>query len=207
MTETIAQQVLQFFSKLKVLFLYSLSYIIFGTVVIYLYIWWGADSWLSSMKQVSQVVQFRSVVVNIFIFLVFAYILGLLLHAIARVIFSKLLRKVYNLILQIPQELCPYESGCNLSQVTQSNDIDILTYLGGRELVKDIYLMQLFYSLVARLLFGLVLLITIIFGQVRPVLILGIIMIVITWHFNVVSDNEVNNLGNQIKGVMGRDKK
>lgn len=64
--------------------------------------------------------------------------------------------------------------------------------------------MQLFYSLIIRLLFALVVISTLLFSP--ALLLLGIITSIALFFLNIIADNEVQNLGSQIQDVIDENK-
>lgn len=187
---TIEQAAVSFLSGFKIFFFHALAFLAFGSAFIFLSQSLCRDGWICNnyLGNLSFGINFENRI-DVVKFLLFSYIVGLLLYAFSRLVFSKTLRGFFDKHIFKKKE---YSNG-----EQKLNDIEILVYLESHPLVKDFYLMQLFYSFIVRLLFGFFAISTILFA---PLLwLLGFMITGALFFLNLAADNEVQSLSGQIK--------
>lgn len=190
----IPQQIVSFLSSFKAFFFFTIAFIVFGSAFLFLSQPLCEKGWLCNnyLQPIlgSNIFNFADSV-GIIKFLIFAYIVGLLIYEFSRLIFK--------IVRYIPDRKQKEEK-----KRERPNDIDIYTFLGGRDLARDIYMLQVFYSSVARLLLGTVGLAVILFSPQSWILFL--LSIIVSFVFliwiNVSADGTVHALGEQIKDIM-----
>ena len=187
---SIGQGVVSFLSSFKAFFFFILAFLIFGSAFLFLSQPLCEKGWLCSsyLKPI-----FSSIVFNfderidIVKFFILSYIVGLLLYEFSRLIFKGV-------------RLLDRES----NEKERPNDIDIYIYLESHELARDIYMLQIFYSSIARLLLGTVGIAVILFST-QP-MILYLLSVLATFVFliwlNRSADSAVHALGKQIKDII-----
>lgn len=188
------QQILSFLSNFKAFFFFVIAFIVFGSAFLFLFQPPCEKGWLCNnyIKPIfsSGVFNFDGSI-GIFKFLIFSYIVGLLLYE-----FSRLIIKVvrYIVVPKINEE----------KKGERPNDIDFYIYLGGRDFARDIYMLQIFYSSIARLLLGTVGLAVILFSSQSLLLFLPSVIISFTFliWINISADRVVHALDGQIKEIM-----
>lgn len=191
----IPQQIVSFLSSFKAFFFFVVAFIVFGSAFLFLAQPLCADGWLCNryLKPLfdSDAFNFGGVM-GTFKLLIFSYITGLILYE-----FSRLIIKVVRYIASKINE-------SNNKKAERPNDIDIYTYLGSRDLARDIYMLQIFYSSVTRLLLGTVGLAIVLLSS-QPSFLFPL-SVVISFTFliwiNMSADREVHTLGKQVKEII-----
>jgi len=188
----IAQQIVSFLSSFKVFFFHTLAFVIFGSAFLFLSQSFCENGWLCNYLMPATIDFGFGGRVDVIKFLIFSYIVGLLLYAFSHLVFSKSFRGFLDKHYFKKKE--------KEGNKKQPNDIQIFAYLENHPLSRDVYLMQLFYSLIVRLLFGLAIISTLFFSP--ALLLLGIVISIALFFLNISADNEVKNLGSQIQEVI-----
>lgn len=188
----IAQQIVSFLSSFRAFFFHTLAFVIFGSAFLFLSQSLCENGWLCNYLMPATIdIDFEERV-GVVKFSIFSYIVGLFLYGFSRLVFSKSFRGFLDKRCFKKKE----EEGVK----KRPNDIQIFAYLENHPLSRDIYVMQLFYSLIIRLLFGFVVISTFFFSP--ALLLLGIIISIALFFLNISADNEVQNLSSQIQGVI-----
>lgn len=189
---SIGQGVVSFLSSFKAFFFFTIAFIIFGSAFLFLSQSLCERGWLCNnyLKQIFNSVTFNfDQSINTIKFFIFSYIMGLLLYEFSRLIF-KGVRSIL-------------DRG-KTNEKERPNDIDIYVYLEGRELAHDIYMLQVFYSSIARLLLGTVGVAVILFSSQPMILYLLSVLVIfafLIW-LNRSADSAVHALGKQIKDII-----
>lgn len=193
MTNNILEQATSFLASFKTFFFYTLTFIIFGSASLFLFQLLPNDYQLFEIVEID----FSSSQIT-FQFLVLSYIAGLILYA-----FSFLCYRSWYRFIQ-PQLSKIFKQAIH-SNATEINDVEIIVYLEKHSGVADVYTLQLFYSLITRLLFSLVAFGTIFFAYDLYAWILGFITLLL-FALGLSADKSVNEFGNQIKDVINKSK-
>ncbi len=191
----ITQQIVSFLSSFKAFFFFVIAFIVFGSAFLFLSQPLCEKGWLCNnyLKPVfsSDVFNFGGAM-GTFKFLIFSYVIGLLLYEFSR------------LIIKVVRYIASKINGGNNEKEERPNDIDIYIYLGSRDIARDIYMLQIFYSSVTRLLLGTIGLAVILFSSQSSFLFL--FSVVISFSFliwiNMNADSAVHALGKQIKEII-----
>lgn len=183
-------QVISFLSSFKTFFFFTLAFIVFGSAFLFL-------SYILPYKFIleSKMVDLGGTE-NIFQFLVFSYIGGLLLYG-----FSLLCFRGWYRFLQ-PQLLKLF-NGKQSNASNEINDVEIIVYLEQHPGVSDVYTLQLFYSLITYLLFSLSAFVTLFFGCGLYMWIL-IFVTLLLFALGLSADKSVNVFGGQTKDVINK---